>query len=106
MLLKKQHGFSLLELVVALGVIAILYAICMPGLQGAASSMHQSAAELKLLSWQANGVCPSNDRYYSYHQGMDAEHTSWSAIATHSSDTCGELTLTDQSRKPAECWPK
>jgi prepilin-type N-terminal cleavage/methylation domain-containing protein len=101
----KEKGFTLLELVVTIGIMSILLTIFLPSLSFQSNYLHRLAAETHLLAWQIDGNKPNDDRYYHYEIIQEGSKTSWSARTEHDGN-CNELVLTDQSHEPNSCWPK
>lgn len=101
----KKNGFSLLELIVAIGLVAILAVIVLPSFCSQSSYLHRLSAELKLLSWQADDKQPVADEFYHYQKITQGSQTKWMAIATNQADHCSTLQLTNDNKEPSDCWP-
>lgn len=122
-------GFTLLELMIALAVIAVLSAIAYPLYTSHVQKSHRTAAQSSLMelaarqaSWRSRhtsygdltdllGITPAipnpSNSYYSFSVTAATSTFSLTAVpqGAQVSDSCGTLTMTQSlSGSPSNCW--
>jgi type IV pilus assembly protein PilE len=129
---QKRAGFTLVELVIVIAVIALLVAIALPSYENSVRKARRSAAQSELLGFAntaerffteeatyANAPLPSGDadvfKYYTFSFAAGPSATGYTIQATPKSGTpqaedgCGTMRLTNTGVKTAtgtesNCW--
>lgn len=127
---RKQHGFTIIELMVTMAIIAILVAVALPAYNGATRKAARSEAKAVLMNMVAKQqqmlldtrsyadtlaklkitVPPSVSSRYDFTVTLGtAVVPGFTATATpkgdQTQDTCPALTINEQGVKlPANCW--
>ena len=129
-LLKKISGFTLIELMIVILIVAVLIAIAYPSYADYVRKSRRGEAQQLLLNWAINQeiwrsnnttyaatgdlAAPTNDRYVlSIAAGPTATTYTLQAVAqgdqlndrSKAGDVCSPLTLNQSGAKlPAACW--
>jgi len=127
---RKQHGFSLIELMIVTAIVAILLTLSYPSYINFIRKGHRSDAQTTLLDWANReeiwradhtsyntGINPDNTEYYTYTITVTASTYTMTATAqgsqaedTETGIACNVMTL-DQTGAPGPsghqvCWKK
>lgn len=125
---SRRKGFSLIELMIVVGVIALLLALALPGYQKWVRKANRGEAQQLLLNWANNQEIwrandsdyattaeipvPTHDRYTFTLPVRTASTYTLQAAATgdqanddERGTSCTPLTLNQSNTKtPADCW--
>jgi type IV pilus assembly protein PilE len=126
--MEKTRGFSLIELMIVVAVVAILVALALPSYTAYVRKANRGEAQQLLLNWANNQeIWRANDTDYATTGEIPVPThtkytftlpvrtaTTYTLTATASGDqlndkergtTCSPLTLTQANAKtPADCW--
>lgn len=120
----KNHGFTLIELMIAVAIVGILASIVYPSYQNSIRQAHRADAQVALVSLandmekqytQTSSYVGLQDRTTDYYTvTINATSTSYVLTATpidgssQANDACGSLTLDNFGQKGAAmnsgCW--
>ncbi len=122
----RKSGFTLIELMVVIAIIAILVALAVPSYQSSIRKSRRSDAQTQLMEFAgtaerifnqnnsyAAAALPTSTEFYTYSFPVAVTATSYTIKATpkgpQSSDDCGSMTLTQTGVKThdgslTECW--
>lgn len=118
---KKSHGFTLIELMIAVAIIGILAAIALPSYQNYVKQARRTDAQAYMLDlalkeekYRVNNASYAdhtvlgvvNTTYYTFTIAAAANTYTISAAAANDAG-CTPLTLTETGAKgPSNCWKK
>ena len=122
----KRNGFTLIELIIALAILALILALALPSYENSIRKSHRSEAQTAMLGFAntaeriysenasyATVSLPPNSNYYTFSFPAAATATTFSIRATPTAlqvkDKCGTMTLTNTGVKTstgseANCW--
>jgi len=122
----NSTGFTLVELLIVIAIVAILVALALPSYQESVRKARRSDAQQELLEFagtaeriftQANSYAtvtlPANTDFYTYSFPVVVTANSYTILATptgsQANDKCGAMSLNQRGDKPnpgslAGCW--
>ena len=122
----KQRGFTLVELMIVIAIVAILVSLALPSYQQSIRKGRRADAQADLIEFAnqaeriftqtnsyAGTALPANTTFYTYSFGAGPSATAYTIVATpagtQSSDKCGTMNLTQagvrtHSGTETGCW--
>jgi len=120
----EPTGFTLVELLIAIAIVAILVALALPNYQDSVRKSRRSAAQTDLLEFAnaaerifsatnsfTSAAKPADDKFYKYTLVVTATNWSLTAAPTskQSADRCGTMVLTNTGLRTKTgtqkgCW--
>lgn len=81
---QETKGFTLVELLVVIGIVGVLAALCLPGMQNALIKANQSKSvnNLRSIGSGVAAYLADNDNRYPYQCGVDYVEPYWSKVIT------------------------
>lgn len=81
---REQRGFTLVELLVVIGIVGVLAALCFPGMQNAILKANQtkSVGNLRTIGSGVAAYLAENDNRYPYQCGLNYSSPYWSVAVT------------------------